>query len=102
MTTAHNAAAYWGSAQNRGYSDEARLNFAMMALDFFGGFYEKIEESAENGVMMVFELNDDGSVEPYYAGGSWDRIPPAELVSNNPNLNYHLFYARVHLLPLGS
>ena len=37
----------WGSAENRGYSVEARLSMALAALKFYGELAERIEELAE-------------------------------------------------------
>ncbi len=95
----HDAAAFWGSAQNNFYSHTERLSLALHALEFFGKFYEEVEDSMENGPMLVFELHDEGHVSPYYNGNTWDAIEPGQLMSQNPELDYHLFYARVHLLP---
>ena len=47
MTPAQEAAALWGSAENRGYSVEARLSMALAALKFFGGLAERVEALAE-------------------------------------------------------
>ena len=47
MTPAQEAAALWGSAENRGYSVEARLSMALAALKFFGGLAERVEALAD-------------------------------------------------------
>ena len=47
MTPAQEAAALWGSAQNRAYSELQRLRMALAALEFYGGLAERVEELAE-------------------------------------------------------
>ena len=50
---------------------------------------------------IVFECNEDGSVEPYYSSGaSWEKWTPEELMEMNPDLDYHFFVARVELHPV--
>lgn len=47
MDAASEAAAFWGTAENRAYSVEDRLACALAALDFYGAAYEAAYERAE-------------------------------------------------------
>lgn len=64
MNEAHDAAAFWGVAQNGCYSSSERLSCALAALDFFGGDYERREDSSE-GVLLM-HLGTDGRLVPIH------------------------------------
>lgn len=60
--TSHDAAAFWGSAQNVFYSTEERLQLALAALEFFGGYYESHEDIEFEPTRWCRVLDKDGKI----------------------------------------
>lgn len=73
MINGHEAAAFWGSAENKMYPLEVRLKMALQALEFFGGHYDSVEsmvEDAKEEVWIVKDwgVNPNGKIELFHAG----------------------------------
>lgn len=56
MSPSHEAAAFWGSAENQAYPLEDRLAMALQALKFFGGETERLQEMVDAIDARVLDL----------------------------------------------
>lgn len=84
----HEAAALWGSAENKAYPIEVRLNMALAALDFFAAEETEVEEEVEEEVFLYDEKNEIvSSISKYHT----EHFSIESLVEARPGVIY--FYA---------